>query len=70
MIYDMLIGPVILDDHMAGHNYLDFLQNGLPEQLEGVPLATRIYVYFKHDGTPSHYARLVMQHLSDTFHNR
>jgi len=33
MIDDMLTGPVILDDRMAGQNYLDFLQNGLPVQL-------------------------------------
>jgi hypothetical protein len=38
MIDDMLISPFILDEHMTGHNYL-FLQNGLPEQLEDVPLA-------------------------------
>jgi hypothetical protein len=31
MIDDMLIGPVILDNCMVGHNYLDFLQNGLLE---------------------------------------
>jgi hypothetical protein len=31
MIDDMLSSPVILDDCMIGHNYLDFLQNGLPE---------------------------------------
>jgi hypothetical protein len=49
MIDDMLIGPVTLDDCMTGHNYLDFLQNGLPEQLEDVPLATWIAVYFHHD---------------------
>jgi hypothetical protein len=40
MIDDMLIGPVILDDHMTGHNYVDFLQNALQEQIEVVPLAT------------------------------
>jgi hypothetical protein len=58
MIDDMLIGPVILDDHMTGHNYLDFLQNGLPEQVEDVPLAAQIAMYFQHDqhdGAPSHY---------------
>jgi hypothetical protein len=32
MIDDMLIGPVTSDDLMTGHNYLDFQQNGLPEQ--------------------------------------
>jgi hypothetical protein len=47
--------PIILDDHMTGHNYLDFLQNGLPEQLEDVALATQIAVYFQHDRAHSYY---------------
>jgi hypothetical protein len=47
----------------------EFLQNELPEQLEDVPLATRIAMYFQHDEAP-HYTRLVMQHLNDTFLNR
>jgi hypothetical protein len=58
MIDAMLIGPVILDDHMTGHSYIYFLQTGLPEQLEDVPLDTRIAMYFQHDGAPSHYTRL------------
>ena len=70
MIDDMLIGPVILDDRKTGQNYLDFLQNELPKELEDVPLATRIAVYFLHDGAPSHYSLNVMQHLNDTFPNR
>jgi len=45
MIDDMLIGPVILDDLMTGRNYLDFLQNELPKQIEGVPFGyTDCYV--------------------------
>jgi hypothetical protein len=48
MIGDMLIGPSILDC-MTGHNYLDFLQNGLPEQLEDAPLATWTAMHFQHD---------------------
>jgi len=70
MIDDMLIGPVILDDCMTGQNYLDFLKNELPKQLEDVPLATWIATYFQHNGAPSHYTRHVMQHLNDTFLNR
>ena len=70
MIDDVLIGPVILDGRMTGQNYLDFMQNELPEQLENVPLTTRIAMYFQHDGAPSHYTRHVMQHLNDTFPNR
>jgi hypothetical protein len=42
MIDDLMIGPVMLDDLVTGKNYLDFLQNGLPEQLEDVPLATHV----------------------------
>ena len=70
MIDDMLIRPVNLDNRMTGQNYLEFLQNELPKQLEDVPLVTRIVMYFQHDGAPSHYTRHVMQHLNDTFPNR
>jgi hypothetical protein len=49
MINYMLIGPIILDDHMTEHNYLDSLQNGLPEQLEDVPLTKWIAIYLQHD---------------------
>jgi hypothetical protein len=70
VIDDMLFGPVIFDDRMTGHNYLDFPQNGLPERLEDIPMDTRIAMYFQHDGAPSHYTRLVTQHLNDTFRNR
>jgi hypothetical protein len=75
MIDDVLIDPIILDDGKPGQNYLDFLQNGLPEQLDDVPLATRFaiytfYLYFQHDGAPSHYTRHVVQHFNDTFTNR
>jgi len=48
-----MIGLVILDERMTGQNYLDFLQNELPKQLEDVPLAARIAMYFQHDGAPS-----------------
>jgi len=70
MIDYMLTDPLILDDRMIGQNYLDLLRNGLPEKLEDVSLATRIAMYFQHDGAPSHYTRLVLQHLNDTFPNR
>jgi hypothetical protein len=64
----LLIGSVILEDRMTGQHYLEFLQNDLPEL--DFPLATRIAMYFQDDGAPPHYTRSVMQHLSDTFHNR
>jgi hypothetical protein len=58
-----------IKNRMTGQNYLENLQNELPEQLENVPFATRIAMYFQHDGAPPHYTRLVMQHLNDTVLN-
>lgn len=55
ILYYTLIDPVILADRMTGQNYLAFLQNE-SEQLEDVPLATRIAMYFQHDGVPPHYS--------------
>jgi hypothetical protein len=66
----MLTGPVILDNRITEQNYLDFLQNELSKLLGDVPLATRIAMYFQHDGAPSHYTRHVKQQLNDTFPNR
>jgi hypothetical protein len=50
----LLTCPVILEDSMTEQNFLQFLQNELPEQLEDVPLARRIAMYFQHDGAPPH----------------
>jgi len=69
MIDDLSICLAILDQHITGQNYLEFLQNGLPE-LEDVPLATWLAVYFQHDRTPSYYTQTVVKHLNDTFSNR
>ena len=69
MIDDMLTAPFILDDHMTRQNYLDFLLNELPKQLQDIPLAARIAMYFQHNGAPSHYTRHVI-HLNDNFPNR
>ena len=60
----------LFSDRMRGQNYLDFLQNELPKQLEDVPLAARIAVYFQHDEATPHHTRHVMQHLNDAFPNR
>jgi hypothetical protein len=33
----MLIGPVILDGRVTGHNYLDCVRSKLPEYLKDAP---------------------------------
>jgi hypothetical protein len=70
LLWLLLIGPVILEVRMTGQNYIEFLQNELPEQLENAPLATRSAMYFQHDGAPPHYTRHVTQYLNDTLPNR
>jgi len=46
MIDDMLIGIVILDDCVIGQNYLDFLQNGLPDTTRECPFVYTVYCVF------------------------
>ena len=43
---DQLIGPFILKGRLTGEAYLRFLQEKLPQLLEGVPLDKRGLIYF------------------------
>jgi hypothetical protein len=70
MINDMLIGPAVSDGCKIVHNYIDFLKNELPEQVEDVPSAARIAMYFQHDGARFCYTRPLVQALNDTFHDQ
>jgi hypothetical protein len=47
--------------------YHRILVNDLPVLLEHVPLHQLQYLWFKHDGAPSHFLRTVRQHLNQTF---
>jgi len=49
---DKLIGPFFLESRRTGEAYLRFLQEELPQLLEGVPLNKRGRMYFQHDGAP------------------
>lgn len=70
MIDNHLLGPVILPHRLTGPRYLQFLENELPPLLEDVPLATRMRIFFQHDGAPAHFSRLVTQYLNVTFPER
>lgn len=70
IIGDTILGPVFLPPNLNGDNYLEFLRNELPIQLENVPIATRIGMFFMHDGCPAHYSRNVREHLDQTFPER
>lgn len=63
-----LIGPHFLPETLNGDNYLEFLQNELPNLLEGVPIMeSEREIIFQNDGCPAHYRVTVREHLDNCF---
>lgn len=69
LLGDYLLGPVFLN-RLNGRTYLQFLQEGLPELLDEVPVDLRRRMYFQHDGAPAHYDRNVRRYLTERFQLR
>ena len=65
-----LIGPVIMPNRLNGDNYLDFLQNTLPDLLEDLPLQLRREHWFMHDGAPPHFSVHVRNFLNQQYPNK
>lgn len=65
-----IIGPCELTQNLDGANYLHFLQNGLPNLLEDVPLSIYREMWFRQDGCPAHYARAVRDYLNEEYPDR
>lgn len=55
---------------LGGQNYLDFLREELPVHSDelGLPEDIRNNIIYMHDGAPAHQARIVHNHLTETFH--
>lgn len=70
VIDNQLIGPVVLPNRLTGAMYADFLENVFPPLLDDVPLATRMRMFFQHDGAPAHVTRQVTQYLNTIFPDR
>lgn len=70
LVNGQLIGPFVLPNRLDGNAYLFFLENNLQVLLEEVPLNVRQQMWFLQDGAPPHFARLVRQHLNNTFENK
>lgn len=70
VIGDKVIGPHYLPDNLNGDNYLDFLQNELPELLADVPhFDEDRQIVFQQDGCPAHWRLTVREHLDNAFPN-
>lgn len=65
-----VVGPFELPATLNGDNYLDFLQNHLPDLLEDVPLNIYRALWFQQDGCPAHYARQVREYLDTEYPGR
>jgi len=61
---DQLIGPLILEGHLTGEAYLQFLHEELPRLLEDVHLNKRGCMYFQHDKAPPHFSCEVRNFLN------
>lgn len=56
LLDNLVIGPHILPPRLDGANFLDFLQNALPELLDDVSLQRRQESLFQMDGCPAHWS--------------
>jgi hypothetical protein len=56
IIDDYIIRPCIIENHLSGVHYTDFVEDTLPVLLEDVPLHVRESTWFLHDGIPPHFA--------------
>ena len=65
-----LIGPHILTRTLNGNIYTEFLEIVLPDLLENVPLATRKFMWFMHDGAPPHYSLTARKVLDNNYRRR
>lgn len=67
---DHILGPYELPSNLNSDAYLNFLQNGLTNLLDDVPLNLRLNMYFMQDGAPAHFAVQVREHLNAYFPHR
>lgn len=70
IIDNVIIGPYELPGRLNGNQYLQFLQNDLPNLLDDVPLNLRQNMWFMHDGAPPHYPAAVRNFLDEWLSRR
>lgn len=70
IVGEYLIGPVFLPARLTGEVYRNFLEETLPDFLDDVPLATRIAMWFMHDGAPPHFSLVARHFLTATYGDR
>jgi hypothetical protein len=64
-----LIGPYVPELGLIAANYLHFLTKELPLLMKGMPLKTRLRMFFQHDGVPPHFGHQVKTYLNQRYEN-
>lgn len=70
IVGNFVLGPYELPAKLNGQSYLNFLQHGLVDLFDDLPLETRQDMYFMQDGAPAHYSLQVRNYLNTVFPNR
>ncbi|GFG40192.1 hypothetical protein Cfor_09780 [Coptotermes formosanus] len=61
-----MILPAVSPNRQTAAVYHRFLFNDLPVFFEDVPHQQRQHMWFMHDGAPTHFLRIVRQHLTQS----
>ena len=64
---DYLIDPYLLPHRLNSMTNRMFLEEVLPESLNGVPVAVGNAMLFQHDGAPVHFIKAVINYLNATY---
>lgn len=67
---DRLIGPFFIPLKLTGLNYLELLNNVLPDLIDDMPLAELVRFRFQQDGAPPHFAGVVREWLNVVLPNQ
>lgn len=69
IVQNRIIGPYFFDGNINGQNFLEFLNNQLTDEIDEMPLAERVNLYFQLDGCSVHNSRIVKEWLNNHFPN-
>ncbi|KAJ4445324.1 hypothetical protein ANN_07129 [Periplaneta americana] len=67
IVGNQLLGPRVLPPRLNGEICRAFFERELHGLLHDIPLATRVNLWFMHDGAPEHYCRNVRAYLNAVY---
>lgn len=65
-----IIGPYFLPPRLDGARFLEFLNEGLFDLIEDLPINVRQNLWFQMDGSPAHYSRIVRNWMDHNYRGK